>query len=291
VTTYERDLALTSLARLDSAVESHGRSWGEALILRLAKQSSPAGTGLAALLGLSAPAPVFHALLAARHPSLPADLAIRAVLDSAGAPKPQTQVLGPALAKLYRDVGPHSLDVSLVARTAAHAGAVFRAEHAGENRGGAAAIASAAALVAVGAVWLPWVTVARDSPGLRAAAVQLERSGDDAHWVAAWCDALARAAASAERAVRAAARDHERTVREVGATHRVGATDAAVLSHFAGALTAGVADVVGATGLSQPTVGTSLDRLTDSGALIELTGRRRDRVWMSRLHREIAESP
>ena len=126
----------------------------------------------------------------------------------------------------------------------------------------------------------------RLSPGqldaaTRSAAVQVERSGAWLEWIRAWCLLLARESAVVERAVRGALTElaAQRTVAR--ALHRVGATDELVLAHLQGVSSFTIPTAVGHLGVSAPTVGTSIERLEAAGVAVELTGQKRDRIWVS----------
>lgn len=143
------------------------------------------------------------------------------------------------------------------------------------------AIAAEHVLRGRGLVWSAWAVPFSLDAATRAATVQLERAGDWDAWMRAWCALVAKQAAATERDILDLELRMSRERDEVIGQRRVGPTDAVVLGRLHSVSTFTIPDAVGATGLSAPTVGTSITRLEEAGLAIELTGQSRDRVWTS----------
>jgi hypothetical protein len=122
----------------------------------------------------------------------------------------------------------------------------------------------------------------------RSAAVQIERSGAWMEWIRAWLLLLARDAAALERAIHGTRERFASEAEVARRQHRVGATDAQVLARLQGVATFTIPESALALGLSAPTVGTSIERLAAAGVATELTGQKRDRIWVSTALLELA---
>jgi len=144
-----------------------------------------------------------------------------------------------------------------------------------------AALVGALALVAGGTLPEPWVAPWQLDAAARSAAVQIDRSASWEEWIRSWCNLLAREAAGTERALRAATTQIEAERAEARSHHRVGGTDADVLGWLQSHLSFTIRDASDSLGLTRPTVGTAIERLESLGIATELTGRKRDRVWVS----------
>lgn len=174
--------------------------------------------------------------------------------------------------------GPRS---SAVLNAAMAAGAICAAAPASRDAQRAAALESANLLAQGGALAAPWVAPWELDAAARAAAVQVDRSGEWTEWVRSWCLLLAREAGAAERSLRRATERMARESADVAAQHRVGVTAAAVVAHLHEHRTFTIRHAATALGLTRPTVGTAIERLEESGLATELTGQLRDRVWIS----------
>ena len=144
-----------------------------------------------------------------------------------------------------------------------------------------AALAGALALVQGGTLPAPWVAPWRLDAAARSAAVQIDRSASWGEWIRVWCQLLAREAGTTERSLRSATARLEAECANARAQHRVGGTDADVLVWLQTHLTFTIRAASDSLGLTRPTVGTAIERLESLGFATELSGRRRDRIWVS----------
>ena len=170
---------------------------------------------------------------------------------------------------------------SNILRAAVIAGQLVAAAPASTDAQRNAALAGALALVHGGALPAPWVAPWQLDAAARSAAVQIDRSSSWGEWIRAWCQLLSREAGATERALRSAAAQLEAERAHARAQHRVGGTDADVLVWLQTHLTFTIRSASDSLGLTRPTVGTAIERLESLGFAIELSGRRRDRVWVS----------
>ena len=170
---------------------------------------------------------------------------------------------------------------SNILRAAVIAGTVVAAAPASADAQRDAALAGALALVHGGTLPAPWVAPWQLDAAARSAAVQIDRSAAWGEWIRVWCHLLAREAGTTERALRSAAAQLEAERVDARAQHRVGGTDADVLVWLQTHLTFTIRAASESLGLTRPTVGTAIERLELLGFATELTGRRRDRIWVS----------
>lgn len=145
----------------------------------------------------------------------------------------------------------------------------------------AAGLAGAAVLVGRGLIAAPWLCALRLDAQARSAAVQLDRSGQWSAWLDTFSRGLVREADVVRRAALGAAAAFESDLALVRARRRVGATDATVLEYLQRAPRLTIPDASRALGLTPPTVGAAVARLEADNLAIEVTGRRRDRVWVA----------
>ena len=144
-----------------------------------------------------------------------------------------------------------------------------------------AALAGALALVHGGTLPAPWVAPWQLDASARSAAVQIDRSASWGEWIRVWCQLLAREAGTTEQSLRSATAQLEAERAHARAQHRVGGTDADVLVWLQTHRTFTIRSAGDSLGLTRPTVGTAIERLESLGFATELTGRRRDRIWVS----------
>jgi hypothetical protein len=175
----------------------------------------------------------------------------------------------------------HSRHTSSVLQAAIVAGAIVTPAPASAAAQRGAALAGALSLVHGGTLAEPWLAPYRLDATARAAAVQVDRSGEWGEWIRAWCVMLTREAAGIERALHQAESSLESERTAAREQRRVGATDDLVLHwlHTHAAFT--IREAAAGLDLSAPTVGTAIERLEVMGFATELTGQRRDRVWVS----------
>ena len=170
---------------------------------------------------------------------------------------------------------------SSVLRAAIVAGTIVAPTPGSATAQRAATLAGALALMHGGTLPAPWVAPWQLDAAARSAAVQVDRSASWGEWVRAWCHLLAREATAAERALRTATAQLQDERARVGGQHRVGGTDTQVLGWLQSHVTFTIRNASDALGLTRPTVGTAIERLDALGFATELTGQRRDRLWVS----------
>lgn len=172
-------------------------------------------------------------------------------------------------------------DASGVRHAAMAAGACIAPAPASRESLRAGALVAGLALVRAGLLDAPWVAPVELDATARTAAVQADRTDRWDEWTSAWCALLARDARAVARRLAAL---HERFAHDratVRVAPRVGATDEAVLEWLQAHLTFTIRDAAAGLGLTTPTVGTAIERLEAAGLATELTGQRRDRVWVA----------
>ncbi len=145
----------------------------------------------------------------------------------------------------------------------------------------AATLAAALCMARGGITSAPYLSVWRLDSSARSAAVQLDRSNAWGEWVRAWCALLLREAVTTLHAVENATLRAGAERKEMRARHRTGATDEAVSQFLHSHLRFTVREASEALQLTTPTVGSAIARLESAGIATELTGQRRDRVWVS----------
>ncbi|MCX5754827.1 MAG: helix-turn-helix domain-containing protein [Gemmatimonadetes bacterium] len=242
------EVASLACGRLAATVESAGGAASDFLLVRHAVRVHDGSTDLAAEL-----------LLARATPAL-------ATLEP-------TETLAAA--------APATAHSSSIMRAAIIAGTVVATTPSSPELQRQAALVGALALVAGGTLPEPWVAPWQLDAAARSAAVQIDRSASWEEWIRSWCNLLAREAAGTERALRAATTQIEAERAEARSHHRVGGTDADVLGWLQSHLSFTIRDASDSLGLTRPTVGTAIERLESLGIATELTGRKRDRVWVS----------
>ena len=210
--------------------------------------------------------------LTARHPAL-AD-----ALAEAGMEALLGESLRATLGEAERADRRHTSNVLCAAIAA---GAIVADAPASPDAQRGAALVGALLLASGGTLDEPWVAPCQLDAAARSAAVQVDRSGDWSEWIRAWCSLLAREATAAERAMRAVEARLESERQEARAQVRVGATDDAVLGWLHAHATFTIKEASRDLGLTPPTVGTAIERLDAMGFATELTGQRRDRIWVS----------
>jgi hypothetical protein len=199
-------------------------------------------------------------------------------LDPDGSPPGSPGAFADALAKVL--AGPLAA-ASGVAAAALAAGAIIAPAASSRTAVRAGSLAAAAILVGRGLIGGPWVTTVRLDAHSRSAAVQLDRSGTSGPWIEAFCRALIREADAVRSAVKAVIGAFEAERRRVRAGRRTGATDEAVLACLQAEPRLLIADASRVLGLTVPTIGSAIARLEAAGLAVEITGRRRDRVWVA----------
>jgi len=210
--------------------------------------------------------------LGARHPSLSEAVA------AAGLGELLTDTLRDTLEQVEREDRRRTSNLLCAAIAA---GAMVADAPASREAQRGAALVGALSLASGGTLDEPWVAPCQLDAAARSAAVQVDRSGDWSEWIRAWCALLAREAASAEQAMRTVEVQLESERRTARAQVRVGATDDAVLGWLHAHATFTIKEASRELGLTPPTVGTAIERLDAMGFATELTGQRRDRVWVS----------
>jgi hypothetical protein len=270
-----------ALGRLEATLEFAGGSVVHALAIRQAVAICGTGVeGAVALLLLSEAA--VHRELAATHAVLPGGRAgpssaeiLFEALAEASAPVPDA-----ARGRLEEVVAPE-LKLSAVVRAGAAFGAIVSSVPATRETLRVATLASEILLASSEIAPRARVAPTQLDAATRGAAVQIERSSLWSEWIRTWSLRLAREAGTTERRVRdlQELQAGERTTAR--AKERVGSTDETVLAHLQGAITFTIPSAVPVLGLSAPTIGTSIERLEAAGVATELTGQKRDRIWVS----------
>lgn len=168
-----------------------------------------------------------------------------------------------------------------VVAAAVLAGMLFAPAASSRRAEAAAGLAAAAVLVGRGLISAPWVCALRLDAQARSAAVQLDRSGQWSAWLDTFSRGLVREADAVRGVALGAAAAFESDLGLVRARRRVGATDAAVLESLQRTPRLTIPDASRALGLTPPTVGAAVARLEADNLAVEVTGRRRDRVWVA----------
>lgn len=182
-------------------------------------------------------------------------------------------------------------DVPAIGAAAVVAGAIIAPAATSARAHAAADIAASAVLTGQAALSGPWMQVARLGAAGRAAAVQLDRSGQWEGWVHTYCATLqADANATCEMVAEVLPRCAAERAR-VRMTPRIGATDADVLGYLQDLPSLRIAEASQGLGITPPTVGTAIERLEAAGLAVEVTGLKRDRQWVWASAFEIAASP
>lgn len=127
----------------------------------------------------------------------------------------------------------------------------------------------------------PWMAPAALDSTARSAAAQAQRTGEWDAWTVAWIMLLEKALESAELGVARAIREMRQHRAAAYEQRRVGRTDGVVLDRLQAQPTFAIRYAADELELTTPTVGTSIERLERHGWATELTGRRRDRVWIA----------
>ncbi|HVZ49480.1 MAG TPA: hypothetical protein VG916_11895 [Gemmatimonadaceae bacterium] len=289
----------TALGRLAGTLAAASGAVADVLVVRNAIHIAGGADQVAAaiLAGRGADGPEHDALRVHEALRTPADRALSnpdagfdagkdllaRVLDVAGL---RSAVNEETLARLDEWRGtsaPHGIIAAAVT-----AGAVVTAGGASTVAERAASLAGSVTLFATGCVAAPWIAPARLDAASRSAAVQVDRSGAWQEWVRAWCAQLARESARAEAAVVTTVARCAEERAAVRGRPRVGATDAAVLAWLHTRTSGSIRDAAAGLGLTIPTVGTSLERLAGQGLVAELTGQRRDRIWVAGAYLDLA---
>ena len=170
------------------------------------------------------------------------------------------------------------------------AGHIAAASPTGMESHRAAALVAALLLLRAGLVSAPFLSVWQLDASTRSAAVQIDRSQSWDAWMRGWFSLLAREAADALQSVIATIERFDREHVATRAQTRVGATDASVLSWLHDNLRFTIRDASEGLRLTVPTVGTAISRLEAAGVATELSGQRRDRVWVSTALLELIET-
>jgi hypothetical protein len=273
--------AAFALGRIEVLLETSGKAIVDALTLR--KAVSMLGSGGVGAVGCllqdpgaqQRPLRRLHTALGLTLTGSLSTEALLAALDSAGASPPD------AARSRIAEATSIELQLPAIVRAALAYGAIVSSTPATRETLAAAALAADLLLASGGIATRSRVAPVQLDAATRSAAVQVERSGAWSEWVRAWSAHLAREALSAERAIRTLLERHQRDAAAARAQHRVGATDVQVLVHLQGVSTFTIPDAVPVLKLSAPTIGTSIERLEAAGVATELTGQKRDRVWVS----------
>jgi hypothetical protein len=172
-------------------------------------------------------------------------------------------------------------DATGVRHAAMAAGACIAPAPASRDSLRAGALVAGIALVRTGLLDAPWVAPVELDATARTAAVQADRTDRWDEWTAAWCALLARDARAVARRLHALRDRFARDRATVRVVPRVGSTDDAVLEWLQSHMTFTIRDAAAGLGLTTPTVGTAIERLERARIATELTGQRRDRVWVA----------
>ena len=266
------ELAAASCGEVSSAIAWAGGATSDLMLLRQTVRTFGAASGLAEQLVVehgNATSVVRDASDATRR--------FVAALDAAGLAEALSGAQRDALARLDAS----AIDIAGVRYAALAAGVCIAPAPASREALRAGALVAGIALVRSGLLEAPWVAPSDLGAATRAAAVQADRTARWDEWTAAWCALFTREARAASRRLRALHDGFTRDRDTVRAAPRVGATDAVVFewlqSHVAFTIRAAAAGL----GLTTPTVGTAIERLEAAGYAAELTGQRRDRIWVA----------
>jgi DNA-binding MarR family transcriptional regulator len=267
------ELAAASCGEVSSAIAWAGGATSDLMLLRQTVRTFGAASGLAEQLVVEHG----NATSVGRDAS-DATRTFVAALDAAGLAEALSGAQRDALARLD---DASAIDIAGVRYAALAAGVCIAPAPASREALRAGALVAGIALVRSGLLEAPWVAPSDLDAATRAAAVQADRTARWDEWTAAWCALFTREARAASRRLRALHDGFTRDRDTVRAAPRVGATDAVVFewlqSHVAFTIRAAAAGL----GLTTPTVGTAIERLEAAGYAAELTGQRRDRIWVA----------
>lgn len=270
-----------AIGRLETVAERGGLAVENALILRQLVATSGGGEGAAQALLLGDRAAMdrtldaIHAVLREPRTQPFSAEALFGALEAAGAaPSDQSR-------DLLLEATADDLHAPPIVRAALAYGAVVSSAPATPETLRCASLAASLILTAGGVTTRSRVCPAQLDAATRSAAVQVERAGAWLEWIRSWTLLLAREAGIVERAVLVTLSRFAEEEAAASAQHRVGATDAQVLAHLHSVPTFTIRDAAPTLGLSTPTVGTSIERLAAAGVATELTGQKRDRIWVS----------
>jgi hypothetical protein len=273
------ELAAHACGRLAATVESAGGAASDFLLLRHAVRAHDETADFAVQLLLGR-VPAEEPPGSGEYEGAPnaAEGSLAAELEKAGLGAVLTDSVRASLDPIERDDGAHA---SGVLNAALAAGTVVAPAPASRDAQRAGALIGALALVRGGTLPAPWVAPWQLDAAARSAAVQVDRSGSWGEWIRVWCHLLTRDVLATESALRdtiAQLGEERAAARE---QHRVGATDELVLRWLHAHLRFTIRDASEPLGLTRPTIGTAIERLESLGFATELTGQKRDRIWVS----------
>ena len=267
------ELAAASCGEVSSAIAWAGGATSDLMLLRQTVRTFGAASGLAEQLVVEHG----NATSVGRDAS-DATRSFVAALDAAGLADALSVAQRDALARLD---DASAEDIAGVRYAAMAAGVCIAPAPASREGLRAGALVAGVALVRTGLLEAPWVAPSELDAATRVAAVQADRTARWDEWTAAWCALFTREARAASRRLRALHDAFTRDRDAVRAAPRVGATDAAVLDWLQSHVAFTIRDAAAGLGLTTPTVGTAVERLEAAGYAAELTGQRRDRIWVA----------